>query len=80
MTDTTLLHELIEASAQRAGPRTALTFSDEALAYHALREMVSAFADGVVALGLAKSDRIGIYLDKRVETVVAMFGTAAAGA
>ena len=30
------------------------------------------------ALGLARDDRVGIYLDKRIETVAAIFGTSAA--
>ena len=79
MTDTVLLHELLEASAERAGVRTAVTFGRESIAYHSLQQMISAFAAGIVSLGLTKSDRVGIYLDKRIETVVAMFGAAAAG-
>ena len=31
------------------------------------------------AAGLARGDRVGIYLDKRLETVVSFFGTSAAG-
>ena len=79
MIETTLLHELIEASAERAGDRTALTFGAESLAYRSLHERVSGLAAGLVELGLAKSDRVGIYLDKRIETAIAMFGVAAAG-
>jgi len=79
LTDTTLLHELVEGAASRAGDRTALTSGGESLAYRSLQEMLAAFASGALSLGLAKSERIGIYLDKRIETVVAMFGAAAAG-
>lgn len=77
--ETTLLHELIEASAERVGPRIALTLADESIDYRSLHQTVLAFAAGLISLGLAKSDRVGIYLDKRIETVVAMFGAAAAG-
>src|SRR6266496_449770 len=80
MTETTLLHELIEASAERCAYRPAVTFGSESFDYQSLHETVSAFAGGLLALGAAKSDRIGIYLEKRIETVVAMFGAAAAGA
>ncbi|HEX8013417.1 MAG TPA: AMP-binding protein, partial [Casimicrobiaceae bacterium] len=79
MMETTLLHELIEASAERVGPRIALTLADESIDYRSLHQTVLAFAAGLISLGLAKSDRVGIYLDKRIETVVAMFGAAAAG-
>jgi acyl-CoA ligase (AMP-forming) (exosortase A-associated) len=80
MTETTLLHELIKASAERCGDRPALTFGGASVAYQSLHETVAAFAGGLLALGTARSDRIGIYLEKRIETVVAMFGAAAAGA
>ncbi len=79
MIESTLLHELIETSAHRAGDRIALTAGRESHDYRALRDAISAFASGLLSLGLAKSDRVGVYLDKRVETVVAMFGAAAAG-
>ena len=36
-------------------------------------------AAGLVDLGLARGERVGIYLEKRFETVVASFGAAAAG-
>ena len=34
---------------------------------------------GSRALGLERGERVGIYLDKRLETVVSIFGTSAAG-
>ena len=43
------------------------------------RPAIDAFASGVVGLGLGRGERVGIYLDKRPETVIAAFGTAAAG-
>ena len=79
MRETALLHELIEASALCDGSRAALTLAEESLDYRSLQQRVAAFARGVVSLGIARSERIGIYLDKRIETVVAMFGAAAAG-
>jgi acyl-CoA ligase (AMP-forming) (exosortase A-associated) len=79
MREATLLHELIELSAGRDGPRTAVTLAGESLDYRSLQQRVSAFAAGMVSLGVAKSERVGIYLDKRIETVIAMFGVAAAG-
>ena len=79
MTDTSLLHELIESSAMRFGHRPALTFGSESLDYATLHGNVSAFAAGVRSLGLARSERVGVYLDKRFETAVSFFGTARAG-
>ena len=79
MNDTNLLHELIEASATRHAHRPALTFGGESLDYATLHKNVAAFAAGVLSLGLAKSERVGVYLDKRFETAVSFFGTALAG-
>jgi acyl-CoA ligase (AMP-forming) (exosortase A-associated) len=75
----TLLHELILHSAERTPAASALTFNAQTLSYGELAERVRRFASGVAALGLARSERVGVYLDKRVETVVACFGAAAAG-
>src|SRR5450755_2727480 len=77
--DTTLLHDLLAAASLQFPDRHAITFGGETLSYGTLAERVGAFASGVVDLGLNKSERVGIYLEKRLETVVAIFGTAAAG-
>jgi acyl-CoA synthetase (AMP-forming)/AMP-acid ligase II len=77
--EATLLHELVGVSAGRAGSSPALTFGAETLAYGDLARRVDAFAAGLRALGLERADRVGIYLDKRLESVIACFGTTAAG-
>jgi acyl-CoA ligase (AMP-forming) (exosortase A-associated) len=74
-----LLQHLIAGSAERHPDQPALVFGDDTLSYSALARDVEAFASGVVQMGLARGDRIGIWLDKRFETVVASFGAAAAG-
>ncbi|MEP7062480.1 MAG: acyl-CoA ligase (AMP-forming), exosortase A system-associated [Betaproteobacteria bacterium] len=79
MTNPFLLQHLVTGSAARDPDRTALVFGDQALTYAALAHQVETFGTAIVKLGLARGDRIGIWLDKRVETVVASFGTAAAG-
>ncbi|MGH9809481.1 MAG: AMP-binding protein, partial [Terriglobia bacterium] len=79
MSDTALLPDLIAASASRFSHQPALTFGGDVLSYGALANEVAAFASGLVSLGLAKSERVGVFLDKRPETVVAAFGTSAAG-
>ena len=79
MPDSALLHDLINTAAGRAGPAPAL-FSDHAgLDYAALATQVRACAAGLLALGLPRTGRVGVYLDKRFEAVVASFGAAAAG-
>ena len=80
MTDSTLLHELVVLSAGRSPEAPALTSGDRSVSYQELETAVAAFASGLLALGLSRTNRVGIYLEKRLETVVASFGTSAAGA
>ena len=75
MPETTLLH----VQAQRAPGAAALTYGGQTLDYAALDEAVTHCARGLLALGLPRAGRVGIYLEKRIETVVASFGAPAAG-
>lgn len=79
MNNTTLLHHLIAASAARAPQAPALSFAGATQSYAELDAALSAFASGLLALGLERGERVGIYLDKRPETVTAFFGASAAG-
>jgi acyl-CoA ligase (AMP-forming) (exosortase A-associated) len=79
MTESTLLHELVARSAERSPEAPALTYGPHTLHYAELQARVAAFASGLLALGLARTERVGIYLEKRFETVVASFGAPAAG-
>jgi acyl-CoA ligase (AMP-forming) (exosortase A-associated) len=79
MIESSLLPELIALAAQRNPQAIALTYGDAHLSYEQLANQVSQFASGVLALGLARSERVAIYLEKRFETVVASFGAPAAG-
>ena len=79
MTEATLLPELIGRAADRTPQATALTSSGASMTYAELAAAIAQFAAGLRALGLARSERVAIYLDKRFETVVASFGAPAAG-
>ena len=74
----TNLHHLLEQMAHQCGGSPALTFRDVTVSYAELWRTTSLAARGLQALGLARDDRVGIYLDKRIETVAAIFGTSAA--
>ena len=74
-----LLHHLVSANAGPDGARIALVSGGSPTSYGALQAGVDAFAAGLVALGLARGERVGLYLDKRPEFVVAAFGCSAAG-
>jgi acyl-CoA ligase (AMP-forming) (exosortase A-associated) len=72
-------HHLVSVTAARRPDAPALTYKDSMLSYGELWREVGRFAAGLTGLGLRRSDRVAVYLDKRIETVVAMFGTSAAG-
>jgi acyl-CoA ligase (AMP-forming) (exosortase A-associated) len=75
----TQLHHLVAQMAARRGDAPALTFKDTTVTYSELWEDVVAFASGLGQIGLERSERVAVYLDKRIETVVAIFGASAAG-
>ncbi|MEO8037130.1 MAG: acyl-CoA ligase (AMP-forming), exosortase A system-associated [Betaproteobacteria bacterium] len=49
------------------------------VSYAELLDQCNAFAQGLLGLNLARGERVAVYLEKRRETVIAMFGAAAAG-
>ena len=72
------LHDLLAEAAGRSGDAPAVTFRDDTLSYAQLWQGVQSAAGGLGQLGLAKGDRVAVYLDKRIETVTAVFATSAA--
>ncbi len=79
MLDTHLLHHLIRAAAARDPSAACLTAGTETFTYEGLERAVASFAAALIGLSLARTDRVGIWLDKRPETVIASFGAPAAG-
>jgi acyl-CoA ligase (AMP-forming) (exosortase A-associated) len=75
----TQLHHIVAESARRRADAPALTFKDTTISYGELWDQITAFAAGLSRLGLEPGERVAIYLDKRIETVVSIFGTSAAG-
>ena len=75
----TQLHQIVSEMAGRRGDAPALTFKDQTVTYAELWQDASVFASGLAALGLERGQRVGICLDKRVETVVSIIGASAGG-
>jgi acyl-CoA ligase (AMP-forming) (exosortase A-associated) len=75
-----LLHELLIRSAETRSDAAALVWQGDQLAYAKLAEQVLAVARGFMTLGLPRYGRVAVYLEKRFETVAALFGAAASGA
>ncbi|MCU0923212.1 MAG: AMP-binding protein, partial [Burkholderiaceae bacterium] len=79
VSEASLLHELVWRAAARADSAPALTAGPQTWNYRSLHDAVQAMASGLIGLGLGRANRVGIWLDKRFETVVASFGAPAAG-
>ncbi len=79
MIESTLLPELICLAARRTPQAVALTYGTAHLSYSELNDSVLQFASGLIGLGLRRSERVAIYLEKRFETVIASFGAPVAG-
>jgi len=77
MTD--LIHDLIFATAERSPDAEALWYQDQSMCYAMLARQVQAKAGGLRALGLSRGERVAVYLEKRFETVIALFAAVAAG-
>jgi acyl-CoA ligase (AMP-forming) (exosortase A-associated) len=57
----------------------ALAYREQSTSYATLAELVNRVAKAMLQLGLARCDRVAVFLEKRPETVAALFGAAAAG-
>ena len=79
MPDATLLHELVTRAADRTPAAPALTCGAATWTYEALAAEVGRVASALAALALPRGARVGIYLEKRFEMVVASFAAPAAG-
>lgn len=75
----TQMHHLLLASAQQRDEAPALTSKGVTVTYAQLCREVSGFGNALRGLGLGRRDRIAVYLDKRIETVIAIFGASTAG-
>jgi|TARA_B110000977_G_scaffold26209_1_gene32540 fatty-acyl-CoA synthase len=73
--------QLMREAVSRFGPRDACIFSEqgERLSYYDLDRAIDELASGLLALGLEKGDRVGIWSPNRLEWVLTQFATARIG-
>jgi len=74
-----LIHELLLQSARKTPNAPALHYQSSTLDYGTLAGAVERCAAALLELGLPRSARVGVYMEKRPETVISVFGAAAAG-
>lgn len=70
-----LLPDLILRSADRHPEAPALSHAGQTWSYGDLRAAVEGFSGALIGLGLPRGGRVGIYLEKRLEAVVASFAS-----
>ncbi len=73
--------QLLRDAVSRFGPRDAAIFPEQSvrLSYYDLDRAVDELASGLLALGLEKGDRVGIWSPNRLEWVLTQFATARVG-
>ncbi|MBK1640920.1 acyl-CoA ligase (AMP-forming), exosortase A system-associated [Chromatium okenii] len=76
---TACIHDLLLTQAQRTPTHPAVRCAGVEWSYQQLADAVHAAAAVYLTLGLQRGERVAVYLDKRLETVSALFGAAAAG-
>ena len=74
----TLLHEYMSRSAEASPAKTALVFKKQRFTWAQVHDQVGRIANALKSLGLARGDRVALYLDNSPELALGIFGTLAA--
>lgn len=75
----TVWHELLETQARVRADAPALSYKSQTLRYGELWDLVSQVGGALAGLGVAREDRVAVFLEKRPETVAAFLGASVAG-
>ena len=73
------IHELIEQQAERTPEAPAVAFAGERLTYGELDRQANRLAGRLRALGVGRGDRVGLYLERSLEAIVAVLAVLKAG-
>ena len=75
-----LIHRLLDDQAHRDPDRAASAYLDQSLTYGELARRSNQLAHMLIDRGVRRHDRVGIYMDKSIDTPVALYGIMKAGA
>lgn len=75
----TAFHHLLSGAATATPDAPALSYKDSTVSYAEAWRSAEAAAAQLIDIGLGRGDRVAIYLEKRLETVSAIFSATAAG-
>ncbi len=79
MFDSMLLHEWLINTARNRPDKTAIVCAGETISYRELDRQSDAVAQALLEMGLKPQDRVIIFLDNCIETVVSLYGILKAG-
>ncbi len=77
---TALLHERLTASAERDPEAPAVVDGERSLTYGELERRANALANLLIEEGVSRGDRVGLFLEKSLESLVGIYGILKAGA
>jgi amino acid adenylation domain-containing protein len=75
-----LLQKLLTETAVKHPQKTAAVFSGETITYNELDQKTDFLANQLISLGVKKGDRVGIFLEKSIASIISVFGVLKAGA
>ena len=75
-----LLTHSIEESAKRFPNQEAFVFMNRSICYKELNEQTNQLANLLIELGVQKGDRVGIFMNRNLESAIAIYGILKAGA
>ena len=70
-----LVNDFLELSTEKYPDKNALKFQDQALTYHDINELSNRFANALIHGGLQRQERVGIFLENSIESVIGIFAT-----
>jgi acyl-CoA synthetase (AMP-forming)/AMP-acid ligase II len=74
------LFGLLDSTAERHPDVTAMIFQDNRISYRELKDQVDRFATALQDLGVARGDRVALYLANMPQFVIGYYGALKAGA
>lgn len=75
-----LLHDLLIRAAEQCPEKTVIRYKDEGISYRYLHLLSDQLSQCLIDKGILLEDRVGIWIDKSIEAITAIFGILKAGA
>ena len=75
-----LLHQLLSESAAKYPDREAIAFRDQSMTYAELERETNKLAHTLLGIGVDRGEQVGIYMNRCITSIVAVFGILKAGA